>query len=134
MASHHLLFGNCDWLICLNFRSAGRTWRGVQHNSGALRAQAKSGFYKVQTTPTFRQQLLLLPMLRSAKKALDDGAYEEVLRISGQVLQQNKDSYDAYVLVGTAAMHLGFFDKAEAAFGRAKELCPDVILAHQGAL
>ncbi|NXU58717.1 TTC37 protein, partial [Turnix velox] len=70
--------------------------------------------------------------LKSARDAIRNKEYKEVLKHCKAVLKQEKNNYNAWVFIGLAAAELEQLDQAKGAYRKATELEPDLLLAWQG--
>ncbi|XP_028851542.1 tetratricopeptide repeat protein 37 isoform X2 [Denticeps clupeoides] len=70
--------------------------------------------------------------LKSARDAIKNKEYKDVLKHCKVVLKLEKNNYNAWVFIGVAASELEQPDQAQAAYRKAAELEPDQLLAWQG--
>ncbi|KFP86291.1 Tetratricopeptide repeat protein 37, partial [Acanthisitta chloris] len=70
--------------------------------------------------------------LKSARDAIRNKEYKEVLKHCKAVLKQEKNNYNAWVFIGLAAAELEQPDQAKGAYKKAIELEPNQLLAWQG--
>ncbi|MEQ2243169.1 Tetratricopeptide repeat protein 37 [Ilyodon furcidens] len=70
--------------------------------------------------------------LKSAREAINNKEFKEVLKHCKTVLKLEKNNYNAWVFIGKAASELEQPDQSQAAYKKAVELEPDQLLAWQG--
>ncbi|XP_036000323.1 tetratricopeptide repeat protein 37 [Fundulus heteroclitus] len=70
--------------------------------------------------------------LKSAREAINNKEFKEVLRHCKAVLKLEKNNYNAWVFIGKAASELEQPDQSQAAYKKAAELEPEQLLAWQG--
>ncbi|EDV26404.1 uncharacterized protein TRIADDRAFT_54351 [Trichoplax adhaerens] len=70
--------------------------------------------------------------LKAAREAIRLSEYKDVLKNCKAVLKLDKSNYNALVFIGKAATEMQQFDQAEAAYRRATQSSPDLMLAWQG--
>ncbi|BDA47118.1 probable tetratricopeptide repeat protein 37 [Coccomyxa sp. Obi] len=71
-------------------------------------------------------------LLKNARECLQKQQYLDAVRHGKAALKHDPESYDALVLLGKAAFHLGEQSQAEAAYKRALTLSPSALLAWKG--
>uniref|UniRef100_M4AYA2 SKI3 subunit of superkiller complex n=1 Tax=Xiphophorus maculatus TaxID=8083 RepID=M4AYA2_XIPMA len=70
--------------------------------------------------------------LKSAREAINNKEFKEVLKHCKAVLKLEKNNYNAWVFIGKAASELEQPDQSQAAYRKAVELEPEQLLAWQG--
>uniref|UniRef100_A0A3Q2QUL0 SKI3 subunit of superkiller complex n=1 Tax=Fundulus heteroclitus TaxID=8078 RepID=A0A3Q2QUL0_FUNHE len=70
--------------------------------------------------------------LKSAREAINNKEFKEVLKHCKAVLKLEKNNYNAWVFIGKAASELEQPDQSQAAYKKAAELEPEQLLAWQG--
>ncbi|KAJ3604243.1 hypothetical protein NHX12_028984 [Muraenolepis orangiensis] len=70
--------------------------------------------------------------LKSAREAIKNKEFKEVLKHCKAVLKLEKNNYNAWVFIGLAASELEQPDQAQTAYRKAMELEPNQLLAWQG--
>lgn len=70
--------------------------------------------------------------LKSAREAINNKEFKEVLKHCKAVLKLEKNNYNAWVFIGKAASELDQPDQSQAAYKKAVELEPEQLLAWQG--
>ncbi|XP_015228816.1 PREDICTED: tetratricopeptide repeat protein 37 [Cyprinodon variegatus] len=70
--------------------------------------------------------------LKSAREAINNKEFKEVLKHCKAVLKLEKNNYNAWVFIGKAASELEQPDQSQAAYKKAVELEPEQLLAWQG--
>src|SRR5687767_16026276 len=65
-----------------------------------------------------------------AKALFDDGKYEEAIAKLDEVIEQNPDSKNAYLLRGTSYDYIGQYEQANTDYSRAIEIDPGFVAAY----
>lgn len=70
--------------------------------------------------------------LLAAEAAIKEGRYKDSLQHTKAALRGDKNSKEAWILVGTAAFHLKEYEQGEKAYRRALGSSPDLVAAWEG--
>ncbi|MGH9857375.1 MAG: tetratricopeptide repeat protein, partial [Acidobacteriota bacterium] len=65
-----------------------------------------------------------------AKQLFEDGKYEEAIAHLDQIIEQDPDSKNAYLLRGTSYDYIGQYDRALEDYNRAIEIDPAFVAAY----
>jgi superkiller protein 3 len=71
-------------------------------------------------------------LLKSAKESIKNKQFRETLKLCKNVIDKEKDNYNAWLFTGVAAEELGSHQQALAAYQKAIQLAPNQPTAWQG--